>query len=392
MSDPLDRPVVLAFADYFLPGYRAGGPVASLAGLAARLGDEFRFHVVTRDRDLGDGAPYAELPAGGEGAAGGARVTYLAPGMLSPGALPRIARGAGARVLYLNSLFSPRFSLAPLVLRAAGRLPGLPLVLAPRGELAPGALALNAPRKRAFLAAARAARLHRGVLWQASSDGEAEQVRRWFPGAEVWVAPNLAPPGAVPLPREPKLPGELRAAFVARVSPMKNLLGALRILAGTGHPTSLDVYGPVEDAAYWERCRAAIRRLPPHVTVVAHGPVPPSDVPAVLSRAHVLLLPTLGENYGHAVREAMAAGCLPLVSDRTPWRGLEARGVGWDLPLEDAAAWHAVLRRVAAMDADTFGAWSARAAAEGARAAEDPAAEAQSRALFRAAVARAVRG
>ncbi len=390
MSDPPDLPVVLALVDHYLPGYKAGGPVVTLAAMAARLGDEFRFHVVTRDRDLGDAAPYPGLPA--QGKAGGARVTYLAPGGLSARALSRVLAGADARVLYLNSVFSPRFTLAPLLLRAAGKLGKIPVVVAPRGELSPGALSLKAGKKRAFLAAARALGLYRGVLWQASTEEEAGEVRAWLPGAEVWVAPDLAPVAVPPpAPRAPKRPGELRAVFLSRVSPKKNLLGALEILSTAGVPASLDVYGPVEDRAYWERCREAVRRLPAEVRVAAHGPLPPSKVPAALGGAHVLLLPTLGENYGHVVREALAAGCLPMVSDRTPWRGLAVRGVGCDRPQHDGAAGTAALRQAAALDADTFGAWSARAAAEGARAAADPGAEARNRALFRAAAARSGR-
>jgi glycosyltransferase involved in cell wall biosynthesis len=387
MGDSPDLPVVLALADHYLPGYKAGGPVVTLSAMAARLGGEFRFHVVTRDRDLGDAAPYPGLSP--EAEVGGARVTYLAPGMLSARALSKVLAAIDARVLYLNSVFSPRFALAPLLLRAAGRLGGIPVVVAPRGELSPGALSLRPGKKRAFLAAARVLRLYRGVLWQASSEEEGGEVRAWFPGAEVWVAPDLAPAAVPPpAPRPAKRAGELRAVFLSRVSPKKNLLGALQVLERARVPLSLDVYGPVEDPAYWARCREVIGRLPSEVRVAAHGPLPPSRVPAALGGAHVLVLPTLGENYGHVVREALAAGCLPMVSDRTPWRGLAARGVGWDLPLDDAAAWTGALREAAAMDAATFGAWSARAAAEGARAAADPDAEARNRALFRAAVAR----
>jgi glycosyltransferase involved in cell wall biosynthesis len=299
----------------------------------------------------------------------------------------------GARVLYLNSLFSPRFTLGPLWARRTGRVPRLPVVLAPRGELSPGALGLKARKKRVFLAWARGAGLYRDVLWQASSPVEAEEVRRWFPGAEVMVAPDLPPfaGGAGPAGRGER-PGELRVAFLSRISPKKNLLGALELLDGLGAAAVLDVYGPPEDAAYWTRCRERIARLSPEVRVRVHGAVPPERVPRVLGEADVLLLPTLGENYGHVVLEALRAGCLPVISDRTPWRGLQAAGVGWDLPLDEPEAFRAALRTVAAMDGEARAAWSARAAAYGERAARDPHAEEQNRALLRAALARAGAG
>lgn len=48
-----------------------------------------------------------------------------------------------------------------------------------------------------------------------------------------------------------------------------------------------------------------------------------------------MLLPTLGENFGHSIIEALSAGLPVIISNRTPWKNLIAEGVGADLPLED---------------------------------------------------------
>jgi glycosyltransferase involved in cell wall biosynthesis len=77
---------------------------------------------------------------------------------------------------------------------------------------------------------------------------------------------------------------------------------------------------------------------------VAHGEVAP------LMAAHdVFFLPTLGENYGYVVAEALAAGCPVLLSDRTSWRDLQSAGVGADLPLDDIEAFRQALSRWAAL-------------------------------------------
>jgi glycosyltransferase involved in cell wall biosynthesis len=383
--------VILSMVDFYLPGYKGGGPITTLAGMVERLGRELRFRVVTRDRDLGDAEPYPGVSGGTAHAVGQAEVVYLAPGALSLRGVRAALRAAPYDVLYLNSFFSPRLTLQPLLLRRARLLPDRPVVVAPRGEFSPGALALKAPKKRAFIAAARAAGLYRGVLWQASAGAEADDIRRWFPDAEIRVAPDLAPePAAAAAARTPKEAGRLRAVFLSRISPKKNLLGALRALAEVRGPVELEVYGPAEDAAYWDECRREIERLPPHVTVHVRGAVTPVQVPAALAGGHVLLLPTLGENFGHVVLEALLAGTLPLLSDRTPWRGLEARGVGWDLPLEEPHRLVEALERCRAMDPDEFGRWSARAAAFGRESVRDPAAVDANRELFRAALARGV--
>ncbi|HEX8395225.1 MAG TPA: hypothetical protein VF665_22950, partial [Longimicrobium sp.] len=205
------RPNVLALMDHYLPGNRAGGPVRSVQHLVRHLGGDFRFRIVTRDHDACDPAPYHGVVPGRWTAVDGAEVMYLDAARLNPAGLRRVLRAAEYDVLYLNSLFSPQMALAPLVLRRMGALPPRPVVLAPRGELHPGALAtggwkgvlpgplarrVDSPRqlkKRAYLAAARAAGLFEGVLWQASSPEEAGHiVRAVGRGARVTVAPDLA--------------------------------------------------------------------------------------------------------------------------------------------------------------------------------------------------------
>jgi len=344
---------VLVLADYYLPGYTAGGPIRSLANLIEALADEYSFSVLTRDRDLGAGEAYAGIDHDRWNRVGPAEVRYLSPASLSL----RSLRGAiGSRphdVLYANSFFSVPFSIRPLQLRRAGGIPRRRLVVAPRGELSAGALALHAGRKRAYLALARATGTYRDALWQASSQHELDDIRRRFgAAAPVLLAANVPPQtGSPPPQRGVKQPGRLRAVFVSRISPMKNLEGALDALSWTSAEVSLDVYGPAEDRSYWERCQRLIAALPGNVDCSYRGEVPPDEVPGVFAQHDLLLLPSRGESYGHVVIEAMLAGCPVLISDRTPWRGLEATGAGWDLPLEDPGGFSAALERCAAMDA-----------------------------------------
>ena len=84
---------------------------------------------------------------------------------------------------------------------------------------------------------------------------------------------------------------------------------------------------------------------------------------AALARSDVFLLPTGGENFGHAIFEALSCGVPVLISDQTPWRGLEALKAGWDLPLARPEAFVAALRAFAALPATARAEWR-----EGARA------------------------
>jgi glycosyltransferase involved in cell wall biosynthesis len=78
------------------------------------------------------------------------------------------------------------------------------------------------------------------------------------------------------------------------------------------------------------------------------------DVWSVLADSHFFVLPTLGENFGHAIVEAWQSGIPVVISDRTPWRGLAQKNVGWDLALEDTFEWQRVLQRCVNMSVHDY--------------------------------------
>lgn len=175
-----DRPVVLAPCDYYRPGYKGGGPIRTLAGVVEYLEDEFLFRVITRDRDLGDTEAYAQLLVNTWQTLGAAQIMYLPPSRLTLGAMRRLIAATSHDVLYINNCFSVPFGIVPLLLRRCGLIPRRPLIIGPRGELAPGALAFKSGRKRLYIAAARLLGLTRAVVWQASGTHEAQDIRRSF--------------------------------------------------------------------------------------------------------------------------------------------------------------------------------------------------------------------
>jgi glycosyltransferase involved in cell wall biosynthesis len=234
----------------------------------------------------------------------------------------------------MNSMFSKPFTVWPLQLWA--RSPkGMRLLLAPRGMLAAGALSVKSTKKKLFLSLFRWKRWHKAVTFVATGEHEAEDIRRIF-GKEMQVrlAPNLPEPE---LPAWEVLPKGEATLFlsVARISPEKNNLWMLERFSQLQVPAKLILIGPVGDAEYGARCRQVIGKMPSHLQVEELGPQPPEQVAARMRQSHFLLLPTLGENFGHAIVEALTAGKPVIISDKTPWRGLAADKAGWDLPLEE---------------------------------------------------------
>ena len=366
--------VILALINAYLPGYKAGGPIQSVASLTEKLGDGFRIKIVTSDRDCGDSKPYPFVTPGKWQQVGNAEVLYLSPRERSPWNLRSIINGTAHDVLYLNSFFHPFYAVLPMTLWRAGLLDRSPVVLAPRGELSPGALSLKSIRKHIFLSATRAVHLHSRVLWQASSFLESAEIQRWFPAAaggatNTFIAPDLPARGRfenaerVRACRGPKQPGHLRLLFASRISPKKNLLEAIRCLERVDGAVEFNILGPVEDESYWRQCQNASKGLPSNVSLRHWGPVLHDRVLFEMSQHDLFFLPTLGENFGHAIFESLSAGCPVLIGSETPWRSLELKHAGWDLPVENRDPFRTVLQRCIEMNEPEHREWRAGAKA-----------------------------
>lgn len=340
---------VLIFSGVFLPGYKGGGPIKTIKNLFDQAGKDISFKLVTSDRDLGDEKPYNSVTIGKWNKVGNATVFYAQPGKQGYCQIARILKEKKHDVVYLNSFFSPRFSLYPLLLAKAFRQP---VLLSPRGEFSEGALELKRLKKQLFIAVYKFFRLHTGIVFQVSSKFEERDLRRALgPKVDVRIAENIGAQEFGDAEHERAL-DVLRVIFVSRISPIKNLLIALESLRKVRHPITYDIYGPVEDETYWDKCHKVIESLPDHIQVTHKGSLQPSDVVKTMRGYDAFYLPTKGENYGHAIAEAICAGLPILISDTTPWRNLQEQGIGWDLPLNNPNAFTAVLDELAAMPPD----------------------------------------
>jgi glycosyltransferase involved in cell wall biosynthesis len=351
------KPRILLTANVYLPGYLGGGPVRSIAGLVELLGDEFEMLVVTSDRDLKASSPYTDVRLDAWNRVGKAYVYYMRRRSQTIRGMARLLRETPHDLVYLNSFFSPRFSIIPLTVIRLGLAPKRPVLIAPRGEFSTGAYRLKSWKKRPFTGISRALSLHRGVRWHASSDQEADDICGVLGvrDAQVTVARNLVAPlravtGCARNARSKDAP--LRVCFLSRISPMKNLDFALRVLTQVKTPVLFTIYGPKEDLEYWCECERLISTMPSHVEVRYEGAIVNEQVPETIARHDVLFVPTRGESFGHVFLEAWSAGVPILISDQTPWKQLEEQGIGWDLALEEEHRYVGVLEALANVDRD----------------------------------------
>lgn len=385
---------ILAVIGHYLPGYKAGGPIRTLANLVDWLGDDFQIAIVTSDRDLGDIQPYPNVKAGDWHSVGKAQVLYLPPKTFHLLAWRQVIRNLDYDLLYLNSFLSP-LTVRTLFLRRIGKISEKPIVLAPRGELSSGALSIKSFKKRLYIPFAKRIGLYNDIIWQVSSQYEMQEILSVLGGTVngkksfVFIAPNLPPRVTFKtVLRAPlKQKGAAKIIFLSRIARKKGLDLALQCLESIPGRVEFDIYGPKEDPSYWQECQAMISQLPENIQVRYRGEITPDQVVEVFSQYHLFLFPTRGENFGHVVLEALCAGCLVLISDRTPWRNLTTEKVGWDVSLSNLEDFGAALRELISMSELVFQERSQLAQEYGKRFTENPALVEANRELFLKALA-----
>jgi len=340
---------ILVSTEWFPPAFKAGGPIRSVYNLILAMkadggNPDLEFFVLTGVYDLGEEDKMEGVDEGVwshlEGVAG-VQVRYENRLNWKKSNWKNVFDEVKPDVLYLNSLFSLAFTLRPL---QRARAKGVKTVLAPRGMLGAGALAIKPLKKFVFLSLARNLDFFRGVEFHASTEEEVREVNMHVPGKKVFVARNFSDPTIKTLPTT-SLSESLNLLCLGRVHPIKNLLFAVEILSKmnlNGRKVSVNIVGPSEDENY---LNSILHLSNTNIEVTYSGTVSHQELHEVFKSAHYLLMPTMHENYGHAIIESWGFGRPVLLSDKTPWRDLQKKGLGYCTPLEPAL-WEEVFKEI----------------------------------------------
>ncbi|HEY4154850.1 MAG TPA: hypothetical protein VGM24_05475, partial [Puia sp.] len=227
----MEKKHILILTDWYEPGYKAGGPIQSCRHFIAAMHDRFRISVLTSDRDIGDSTAYPGLPTGQwilrEP---GINIYYADVSTLDGRLMGDLILSRKPDFVYLNSMYSYRFSILPLFLSWQKKIQ-TQIVLSPRGMLQQGALKFKAVKKKSFIFLLRRMHIPERIHFHATDPQEKKDILRWFPKAgKVEMIPNFS--SAVPshgLPVE-KVAGQLRCVYISRIIPKKNLLFFLKLL------------------------------------------------------------------------------------------------------------------------------------------------------------------
>ncbi len=350
---PPDKPVILTFIGYYLPGNKAGGILRITINTIDHLCDEFDFRIVTRDRDLGEGKAYTDIKADQWQKVGNATVYYLSPRSTTLKAISSVIMRTPHHALYLNSFFDPLTVMVLLSRRFRGTV-FRPVIVVPWGEFGWASLKQKYFKKFVFIQIARLVGLYKNVTWRASSELEKSEIIKIMhvrsDAIEVigdLPIKNMPQNSSAQVFTPPTERKGLRIVFLSRISREKNLDYALRVLRKVKASVLFDIYGPAENESYWKECQKLIAQLPSNVVVNYHGSVKSDHVLSVFSRYDLFLFPTGGEAYGHVIAECLTAGTPVLISTETPWRDLQEDQLGWDIDLKHMDSFVEIIEKLA---------------------------------------------
>jgi glycosyltransferase involved in cell wall biosynthesis len=326
---------ILIFIDWYLPGYKAGGPIRSMANMISSLKDEYCFYVICRNSDYLETSPYKNTkPDAWNQLSENENVYYISEHSLSIRLLNNLIKSMDFDVVYINGVYSFYFSILPLILSKKQNINKI--IVAPRGMLSVQAFSAKKLRKKIFISVVRITGLFKKTKIHVTSVSEKAEIEILsLKPAEVILLPNLPPVLSKSVVQRNKNSNELKLVSIARISPEKNTLFALECLNYTGYKgkISYHIYGSVYIQSYWQQCLEIISHLPSNIEVVFKGDLNNNKVIETLQEYHFLYLPSQGENFGHSILESFIAGCPVIISNTTPWKNLEEQKLGWDLAL-----------------------------------------------------------
>lgn len=327
----------------FLPAKTYGGPVVSIDNLCRFLHEAVEFYVICTDHELGSVQRLNGISEGWNDL-GYCKVRYFSNSDVTEQNLCAVVDGIKPDTIYINSLFDAMWTI-PL-LKIAKRK-GIKVLLAPRGQLCKNAF-IGKYKKIPYIMYLKMLGMIKNVHFQSTSDEETVTIKEYLGGTDerIHFLTNLPSLPKEDLSHPEKEPGKAKFVFFSRIVPKKNLISAIKFFESIKGEVFFDIYGPIEDVDYWNECQSAITKLPQNITVNYKGLIDHNDVFAVLSQYDAFLFPTLSENFGHVISEALFSECPAIISDQTPWRGLEEAGAGWDIGLNDIDGFRAVIQTI----------------------------------------------
>ena len=320
---------ILVFNGYYIPAKNYGGPTLSLQRIIETCSDEYEFYVIASNHDLNDTNIFPNIRADWNDV-GLAKVLYIDYKKLNINLIyikniinqikPDIVMGCGIVVPFF------KWPLSYIC-----RKKNIPLLLSPRGEICEKAFHMKYLKKIIISYIARFIKVYKDIYFHVTSNEEIIGLTKYYniEKNKIYFAPNIPRIMKAEERIISKKRGELKVVFISRIQPKKNLLTAIKAIKSVEGNIIFDIYGPIESKDYWTLCLEEINKSNKN-NINYCGILDSENVLKTIKNYHCFLFPTLSENYGHAIVEALGASCPIIISrNTTPGDDCEEAGAGY---------------------------------------------------------------
>jgi glycosyltransferase involved in cell wall biosynthesis len=308
---------------YYWPLYKAGGPVQSIFNIAATFKERYDFYFVSLTTEVDGQSGNNQLKVGEWNKGPNNERVYSAE-FLSPFLLFRLIREVKPDVLLINGLFHWHTTFFGLII---GKMLRRKIIFSPRGMLQQWALNRGQFKKKMFFALLKLF-LDKSQEWHATDEQERSDIKKEFGiTQQVHLAANIPRPlGQVGTVAWPNSSEKIRLVFLSLINPNKNLHLIIETVNANADKFTLDIYGPVIDNDYWQMCKSKMKS---DSSISYKGSISPWEVPRAIKPYHFFVLPTEGENFGHAIFDALSVGVPIIITRNTPWKEIDSSFAGF---------------------------------------------------------------
>ena len=329
---------VLIVNPHYYPGYKSGGPQQTVCNICDAYSEKADIYLVTKNCDFGENEPYPNIETNKWYSSRGISVMYVEPKEYGIPLFKRLYKE------FDHILCCGLFATSTVKFLAVHRFMRRKkeLFVAPMGVFNRNAFGSKKTKKATFIKAGIVSGLFKDIIWSFTSETEKTDaeailgkkgIKRSIIAEDIPKRPEASITGSL---KKIKKAGHLDVIFLSRICPQKNLMQVLEIIDAEYDGTiTLDIYGTTEDKPYWNECKKKMKTLPNNIKAEYKGALRPDETVEVFSNHDVFLFPTKGENFGHVIYESLLGGCLPIISDETPWKDLDDNDCGKVIPLDD---------------------------------------------------------
>lgn len=319
--------IVIAINSFF-PGIAAGGPPISVANFVKFLENKYRYEdvtIVTADRDVKDKNPYSSNAIKNVLDSFSCDIFYLS----ETNYISYILLLLRAKIIIVNSVFHKKYGLLiPTIISLVTRKTVYCFV---RGELQSNSISNKRLFKIIFLRLLSFLSTE-SIIFIYSNAFERKDSYKYENYKNYRIVSNI--PSECVQGHNCTRSDMLSLVYLGRIAEDKNLLGLVKCLHFFKNPVEITIYGPISDIGYWKRCMTEIANLPRHIKVSYDGVLGRNALVAKSRLFHYLVCPSISENFGHSISEALHMGLPVICSNGTPWQNLERYGLGYNLSFE----------------------------------------------------------